>query len=202
MRTKKMVLGLMAAGIIIMSVFAVQAQRISRADMIRIKSGNMTPVKSVQAPSRGIVADAPRSKDENDVMTDKKAIIGSWLETVTFTGDVMPPVKSMSTFTADGGLIVADQGAVTAETIFSPGHGAWNHVSGRTFAWTSLELIYDPATGELRGYLKVSGEYTTNIAATSYTGSFFATISDPDGNVLFTVDGTNVGNRIVVEPLP
>ena len=191
----------MAAAMIIMSALAVQAQRISRADIIRIKSGNITPVKSV-APSKSIIADTARSQGESDIMTDKKATIGSWLETVTFTGDVMPPLKSLSTFTADGGLVVADQGAVTTESVFTPGHGAWNFISGRTFAWTSVEMIYDPATGELIGYLKVNGEYTTNIAASSYTGHFFATVSDPDGNVLFTVDGMNVGNRIGVEPLP
>jgi hypothetical protein len=199
MNTRKMVLGLMALGMMAISAFAVQAQRISPADVISIKSGIIS-VRSVPAPSRSIVADTTRSQP--DVITDRKAIIGSWLETITFTGNVMPPTKSINTFNADGLLTVADQGAVTAATVFSPGHGAWSHISGRTFGWTILEMIYDPATGGLIGYLKVSGEYTTNAATNAYTGHFLATIMDPDNNVLATIDGTNEGTRIGVEPLP
>src|SRR5262245_2131620 len=42
----------------------------------------------------------------------KKVIVGSWVETVTFDGGFMPPLKSLVTFSADGTLTVADQGNV------------------------------------------------------------------------------------------
>jgi hypothetical protein len=132
--------------------------------------------------------------------TDKKIIIGSWLETVTFNGPMLP-LRSLSSFTADGCLIVADQGAVNSEVSFSAGHGSWSHAGGRTFDWTSVELLYSTGDGSMVRYLRVSGRYTVNETGNAYTGQFLASVSDPDGNVLLTVDGTNAGNRIQVQPL-
>jgi hypothetical protein len=191
----------MAAGMIVMSVFAVEAQRLSREDLIRIKSGDRTQIRTSPMTSKNIVADTTKYQSDNSGVTDKKAIIGSWLETVTFP-DPMPPLKSLSTFGADGSLVVADQGAVTEETAFTPGHGSWIHEYGRTFSWTSVEIIYSHTDGSLIGYLKVSGRYTVDGTGNAYTGHFHATILDPDGNIVFTVDGTNAGTRIVVEALP
>lgn len=203
MNTRKIFCGLMAAGMIVISTIVVDAQRISREDLIRIKSGKSTQVRTSPVRSKNMDARTTELQSDNSGVTDKKVIVGSWLETVTFSGpDPMPPLKSMSTFTADGGVTVADQGSVAADVVFTPGHGAWNHVSGRTFAWTILEIIYDPATGSLIGYLKVNGRYTVDATGNAYSGEFLAAILDPDGNVLFTVEGTNDGRRISVEALP
>jgi hypothetical protein len=133
----------------------------------------------------------------------KKVIVGSWVETVTFDGGVMPPLKSLVTFAADGTMTVADQGNVnlSAGQLFSAGHGAWSAQGDRTFDWTVVELISDLA-GNLIGTLKVRGTYTVNESGNGYSGVFYAEVSDTSGNLLFAAGGTNAGVRIQVEPLP
>ena len=133
----------------------------------------------------------------------KKVIVGSWLETVTFSGGVLPPLKSLVTFSADGTLAVADQGNVNlaAGQLFSAGHGAWVAQGDRTFSWTTVELISD-LSGNLIGTLKVRGTYTVDESGNGYSGVFLAEIKDTSDNVLFSAGGSNAGVRIQVEPLP
>ena len=133
----------------------------------------------------------------------KKAIVGSWIETVTFEGGVVPPLKSLVTFSADGTVTVADQGNVNlaAGQLFSAGKGAWSAQGDRTFSWTVLELISD-LSGNLIGTLKVRGTYTVSDSGDTYNGVFYAEVRDTADNVLVSIGGTNAGQRIVVEPLP
>lgn len=203
MNKSKLTASLMAAAMIVMSGIGVEAQRLRHEDLFRIKSAQSTQVRTAPLSSPTKDADSAELQNNNSGETNKKAIVGSWLETVTFAGpNPMPPQESLSTFTEDGGLVVADQGSVTADVAFTPGHGAWKHLRSRTFAWTILEIIYDPVDGALIGYLKVKGRYILNQSENAYSGQFHAEISDPSGNVLFTVDGTNAGSRISVEALP
>ena len=132
----------------------------------------------------------------------KKVIVGGWIETVTFEGGVMPPLKSLVTFNADGTMTVADQGNVNlaAGQLFSAGHGAWSAQGDRTFNWTTLELISD-LSGNLIGTLKVRGTYTVDESGDAYAGSFYAEVKDTSGTLLFAAGGTNAGVRIQVEPL-
>ena len=136
-----------------------------------------------------------------DPAPNKKALVGSWLETVTFPPEAgRPPLKSLGTFHDDGTMVCSDQGAVTSEppTVFTSCHGAWTHVEQRKFAYTALELISD-SSGNLVGYLKVRGSYTVSQSGNDYTGTSFAEVLDPDGVVLFSVSVTNAGKRIQVE---
>lgn len=132
-----------------------------------------------------------------------KALVGSWVETVTFPPEVgRPPLKSLGTFHADGTMVCSDQGAVTTigpqAGVFTSCHGVWTHVRHRTFAYSSMELISDLG-GTLVGYLKVTGEYTVADSGTEYTGASLARIVDVDGNVLFESAVTNAGERIQLE---
>lgn len=139
--------------------------------------------------------------EAGDATPNKKALVGSWLETVTFPPEAgRPPLKSLGTFHDDGTMQCSDQGSVTlAEpAIFTSCHGAWKHLENRTFAYTSVELISD-LSGNLVGYLKVRGVYTVSDSGNEYAGTSFAEISDPDGVVLFSIGVTNAGRRIVVE---
>jgi len=133
--------------------------------------------------------------------TNEKALIGSWIETVTFPAESgRPPLKSLGSFHADHTMVCSDQSAVTTDppSVFTSCHGAWSHLDKRTFAYTSFELISDLA-GNLVGYLKVRGTYTVSQSGNDYTGTSFAQVIDTDGNVLFSVDVTNTGQRILVE---
>ncbi len=131
----------------------------------------------------------------------KKALVGSWLETVTFPPESgRPPIKSLGTFHDDGTMGCSDQGAVTTEppSVFSSCHGVWAHLEQRTFAYTSRELISD-LSGNLVGYLKVRGVYTVSESGDEFTGTSFAEIVDTDGNLLFSVSVTNTGERIKLD---
>jgi len=214
MITRRIFWALIATGMMLTSTTAVNAQRVNREDLMRItKAGEGTqvtksPASSNESSAALVQAETAPAVQEADQggPPKKKAIVGSWLETVTFSGGARPPLKSLSTFTADGGLVVADQGNVTTEpperaAVFSAGHGAWVHLRGRTFAWTILELISD-FNGNLSGILKVRGQYTVNKSGNSYSGQFKAEITDTAGNLIFSGEGTNEGQRIQVEPLP
>ena len=118
--------------------------------------------------------------EARDASPDKKALVGSWLETVTFPPEAgRPPLKSLGTFHDDGTFQCSDQGSVTADppTIFTGCHGAWKHLEGRTFAYTSVELISD-LSGNLVGYSRSAASTPSPPRGTSMT-DFFAEISDP-----------------------
>jgi hypothetical protein len=137
-------------------------------------------------------------KDEHPT---KNALVGSWLETVTFPAETgRPPLKSLGTFHSDGTMVCSDQGAVTTEepAVFTSCHGVWTHLRDSTFAYTSAELISD-LSGNLLGYLKVRGTYTVSSSGNEYTGTSFAQILDPAGNVQFSVDVANAGQRIQID---
>jgi len=128
-------------------------------------------------------------------------LIGSWLETVTFPPESgRPPLKSLVSFHSDDTMVCSDQGAVTTEPpfVFTSCHGGWTHLEKRKFAYTSFELISDLG-GNLVGYLKVRGTYTVSQSGNEYSGTSFAEVLDTDGNVLFSVNVTNAGQRIQVE---
>ena len=211
MITRRIFWALMITAVMLTSTTAVKAQWVSRADLMRLsKGGDGTQVTRSAATSNEssaamVEATAASLAQEADQggLPNKKAIVGSWLETVTFSGGARPPLKSLNTFIEDGNLVVADQGNVTTEppAVFSAGHGAWVHLRGRTFAWTVLELISD-LNGNLFGTLKVRGQYTVNKSGNSYSGQFKAEITDTAGNLIFSFEGTNEGQRIQVEPLP
>ena len=133
--------------------------------------------------------------------TNKTTLVGSWLETVTFPPESgRPPLKSLGTFHGDHTMVCSDQGTVTTEppSVFTSCHGVWTHLQERTFAYTSLGLISDLG-GSLVGYLKVRGIYTVSQSGNDYTGTSLAQILDVDGNVVFSVEVTNAGKRILVE---
>jgi len=153
------------------------------------------------AASAQNLADAPT---QNGAAPKQKALVGSWLETVTFPPETgRPPLKSLVSFHDDGTMVCSDQGAVaTTEppSVFTSCHGVWTHLKNRTFAYTSFELISD-LSGNLVGYLKVRGTYTVSQSGNEYNGTSFAEILDTDGNVLFSVNVTNAGLRIQIELL-
>ena len=65
--------------------------------------------------------------------TNQKALVGSWLETVTFPPETgRPPLKSLGSFHGDHTMVCSDQGAVTTEppSVFTSCHGAWTHLEG------------------------------------------------------------------------
>jgi hypothetical protein len=138
---------------------------------------------------------------QSDPTPNKTALVGSWLETVTFPPEFgRPPLKSLVTFHGDGTMVNSDQGGVTVDPplVATSGHGAWQHLRHRTFAYVQRELFSD-LNGNLTGHLKVRGIYTVSDSGGEYTGTSFAEVFDADGNFLASVEVTNAAERIVVE---
>jgi hypothetical protein len=134
----------------------------------------------------------------------KNAVVGTWLETVTFPPEFeRPPLKSLSTFNEGGTFVNSDQGSVVLDPpgVFTAGQGVWKYLGKRDFAYTTIELISD-LSGNLVGYLKVRGIYTVSKSGNEYTGTSFAEVLDSNGNVQVSVTVTNVGQRIQVELPP
>jgi hypothetical protein len=135
--------------------------------------------------------------------TDARAVVGSWLETVTFPPESgRPPLQSLSSYHDDHTAVCSDQGNVTVTGdqpgVFSACHGAWKHLEKRKFAGTFVELISD-LSGNLVGYLRVRSVFTVSESGNEYSGSSLAEVLDPGGNVLFGVTVTNAGRRIQVQ---
>jgi hypothetical protein len=162
----------------------------------------VTNARAAVEHQRPTFRSSARAVTADNASSTKKAIIGAWIETVTFSGPgAPPPLKSLVTFSADGTLMVADQGNVNtaAGTVFSAGHGSWVAQGEHTFSWTVVELISD-LSGNLLGTLKVRGTYTVDETGNTYAGFFKAEVNIFGST--FSIDGTNEGTRIQVEPLP
>ena len=159
---------LLGAGLTILCACTVNAQWADRGTLARMSAG----------VGAGRVATSPAGSTATGNATDKaagpaantgatpnpKALVGSWLETVTFPPESgRPPLKSLVSFHDDETMATSDQGSVTTDppSVFSSGQGAWAHQEKRTFAYTLLELISD-LSGNLIGFLKVSGIYTVS----------------------------------------
>jgi hypothetical protein len=138
------------------------------------------------------------------VLTNK-SLFGSWVETVTFDNG-RPPLKSLVSFHADGTMMASDQGSVTLGPnpppgVSSSGVGAWTQLDWHTFAYTDKELFSD-LSGNLTGFLKVSGVYTLSGSGDKYSGNSTFEVLDPDQKSLnppITGTVSNSGERISVE---
>ncbi len=169
----------------------------------------LTLVSAFTSPGAGSVGlpltdtheSVPMTHDGTSGLPERKALTGSWVDTVSFPPETgLPPLKSLITFHEDETLVYADQGNVilAPATLYSAGHGAWKHLKTRTFAYTSLGLISD-LSGNLVGYLKARGVYTVSATGNEYEGTTLAEVLAVDGSVLSSVNVTNAGKRIEVE---
>jgi hypothetical protein len=149
----------------------------------------------------GIATASGVNAQANSGKPKKTALVGSWVETITFAPEAgRPPLKSLASYHGDGTMTCSDQGAITVDppTVFTSCHGAWAHLDQRTFAYASRELISD-LSGNLVGYLKVRGVYAVSASGDQYAGTSYAEVVDVDGNVLFSGSVTNAGERIKPE---
>ena len=219
MITKRIFRALMVTATMIISTTIVEAQRINREGLHKLgQRGEASPIVTVQATAlesnRAIeLAAAAQEASQAGLLNisaqskKAKAIVGSWLDTVTVTDG--PTFKSLSTYTEDGSVVFNDQGSVLTEPpfprVFSAGHGVWVHQGGRTFSTTTLQLISDlkgDGVGNLLAVLKLRATITLNESGDSYSAVFKAEFNDPAGNLIASFEGTTEGQRIKAEPLP
>lgn len=124
---------------------------------------------------------------------------GSWIVDVSLNG-APQPFKSLITFTRGGGLVETDAAAFSPPIASaSPAHGTWMRDREREFAFTFLKLLFD-AQGNFIGTMKLHSAVKLERGSNQYTDKFKIEISDPNGSILFSSDGTGRGMRINAEP--
>jgi hypothetical protein len=215
MVTKRIFQALMITGTMIVSTTIVEAQRFNREGLHKLSQrGGVSPAVKVHAPTiesnHEIKSPLPAPEDGQTGLLNitaqskkAKAIVGSWLDTVTVTDG--PTFKSLSTYVEDGGWMFNDQGSVVTDPtfphVFSTGQGVWTHQGGRTFRQAALQLLSDLG-GELLGINRVTQTLVLNESGDAYSVTWKSDFIDPDGNLVVTVEGTIEGRRISAASLP
>jgi hypothetical protein len=171
--------------------------------MDTMRSARVWIVTALIALTTTMIGTASQDGAANKSERSTRSLTGSWLETFTPAGG--SPFKAVETYGADGGWISSAQGAVVTgpplPASFTPAQGQWTHQGGRIFSTTAVSIGSDLIDGHLLFLLKVRQTVTLNKRGDAYSSVFKTEVFDPDGNLLFMVEGTSEAHRISVEPL-
>ena len=129
-----------------------------------------------------------------------KQLAGTWVVNLEQPG--FPPSQRHFTFNADGGLVTNDDlqvGPLFVEH-FTIGQGNWIRTGSRSAAATIVGQRYD-LQGRFVGTYKVRMNLEVDLLANGWSGTFRIEITLPNGQVIFTSDGTFQATRLEVEPL-
>lgn len=127
-------------------------------------------------------------------------LVGAWLLSVD-RGPSLPALKALQTYTKGHGVVQIANGG----TALSPAHGAWQRITGRTYATTVMFFRYDPANGTYLGTVKLRHTLELSSDGQSYSGVSVPEFRDPAGNLL---PGSNTrrdavtATRINAEAIP
>lgn len=103
-----------------------------------------------------------------------------------------PPLKALITFSAGGTVI---------ETILLPpvvpAHGEWVQTGRGRYTFTIVHPLLD-AGGNLSAIIRATSRVKVT-SATEFTATFEGTLSDPNGNVIAPISGSETAKRITVE---
>ena len=123
---------------------------------------------------------------------------GSWVSTVTIVVPPgvpqPPPFRVYFTFARGGGFIGTDMRRPT-----NNGHGAWEHLGGNEFAFTSIQEVFD-AAGNFAGTFKGRGKITMK-GRNAFVGVTNAEQRNAAGAIIVNGCSTIQAERIKVEPL-
>ncbi|HJQ23372.1 MAG TPA: hypothetical protein VKA60_05610 [Blastocatellia bacterium] len=197
--------------LIVLSLLALQAV-LAQAQSNQARGGwprvnSQSPDAAGQTAPEPILQRQSGQTGEPDYSTSAKkpTLVGSWLVTVSIPGNDPPfdSFKALWALTGDGLLVASAQGDV-APTPFpsnSTAYGAWAETGRRQFAATFRSILYDAVTGENMGQFKLQQAITLSDSGDEWSGPFKLTVTDPAGNVIAVVSGTQQATRIIVEPL-
>jgi hypothetical protein len=131
-----------------------------------------------------------------------QGFVGAWRLTFdTPTG----PSQSLLTVMADGTLLFSGRPVSPAAGGFpvifsSAGHGAWRQTGPTTAAATWVGLVTD-GEGTFLAAVTDSVEATLAADGNAWSGTYSATVADPDGTILYVGGATVQATRITVQPL-
>lgn len=106
-----------------------------------------------------------------------------------------PPFLGHGTFSRSGATVATDR-----TRALSKQQGAWAHLGGNDFAWTTIEDLFD-GMGSFAGTVKVRVRLTVT-GKDTFVGVSNGEFRDTAGNITRNGCGTVHGTRIKVEPLP
>jgi len=212
MGPKRIVRASMTTALVVLSITIAEGRHSTREPVQRPDhGGTASPAAAVRASAfenNAKLQQTPgvleASQGGFDISTrNKRALVGSWLDTVTVTGG--PTFRSLATYADDGVLTGDDQGSVVTAPPFpnvgSTHHGVWVHQDGRTFSTTFLSMISD-LNGNLVYLNKVRETITMSKSGNAYHGVWKGELSNPAGTLVIPYEGTVASRRIQVEPLP
>jgi hypothetical protein len=142
----------------------------------------------------------------------ERKIEGSWVTLVTATDPPgLPAMQGLMTFTRDGGVLESRRLYVPPP--FGPlletgGHGAWERVAHHEVLVKFIFLLQAAPNhpvlqnGEPLGTDNIFMRVRVDQSGDTFTGTFVSQARDPQGNLVFTAQGTVQGTRIRPEPLP
>ena len=143
-----------------------------------------------------MVAAGAISASGNDGGHGANALVGTWEATIS-RGPVLPPLKSLQTFTGDHTFVESG-----SDSMFrSPGYGVWEYVGDRTFATTGVFHRFSP-TGVYLGTQKIKSTRKVSPDGESFTAVSVFELLDLDGNVIGGGQATATATRMHVERIP
>jgi hypothetical protein len=166
----------------------------------------ISPSTSASASSSISSVPGTASADETTGVSPsatKPTIVGTWLLTVNVPDNAPPfdSFKALWSLTGDGLLICSAQGDVTPAPFptASSAYGGWIQSGRRQYAATFVAILYDLQTGENLGTLQVNQSINLSDSNAEWNGPFQAKVSDSDGNLIVTLNGSVSAKRITVE---
>lgn len=132
----------------------------------------------------------------------ERTFVGAWR--VTFETPAGPS-QSLLTVMADGTLLFSGRPVSPAAGGFpvifsSTAHGAWERTGSDTAGMTWVGLVTN-GEGTLLAVVTDSVAATLDVGGNAWSGSYSATINDPEGNELYVGGATVRAERITVQPV-
>jgi hypothetical protein len=125
-------------------------------------------------------------------------IVGSWLDTGTFTIDGVPVVALAFASNCAGGVWMTYGNS--APTAAGPSFGAWTKTGRRTYTQHSVGFTFDN-NGNQNGYFDVVENVVLSEDGNSYTGSAVINSLDLNGNIIpgQAINVTDTGKRVTTQ---
>ena len=146
---------------------------------------------------------SPATRAQDATPMAGKEFVGSWLLTVAEAQ--VPPFLALSTFGADGTVVVSPPPVVPpsphgpASVVHtSAGHGAWEATGANTAIVTFMLLAADEQ-GNLFATRTIRASLMLGTDGQRFNGEFEVTVADPTGNVMATESGAIQATRIIAE---
>ncbi|MGI9054769.1 MAG: hypothetical protein ACR2F2_03080 [Pyrinomonadaceae bacterium] len=143
------------------------------------------------------VLNTPQTGDELTQLTgNQRGLEGTWDVLVTIrncqNGAAIRTFPSIGTFMFGGTMLDSTSG--TPQAAKTPGHGVWQHLTGRKYRFKFKSFTFD-ANGNSTGWTIITHEADLNRRASAYESAGFLQIYNMNGDLTFTGCATTTAVR-------